>query len=117
MADKHVQDSYLGSLIVAKQVKRRRQESDARRKQYSYYYYIKVGTKREDVCRSAFCNLHAIGRSHVMRIAQVCASGCFLKKDGHGTHHNRPNKISEATVATVAEHILLPSNKFTLFKK
>lgn len=105
MEDKDVQDSYLGTLIDAKKISRRRKTTVTETKMYSYHYNIKFATKTIKVCRTAFCSLHAIHKSRVLRICQFRATGNLLEKDARGRHHNRSNKIPEELVAQVHDHI------------
>ncbi|CAG9763718.1 unnamed protein product [Ceutorhynchus assimilis] len=105
MQDKNIQDSYLGALIDVKKVVRRRKTTEVEKKIYSYYYHVKVGPKSVKVCRTAFCSLHGIHKSRVLRICHSRASGSLLEKDKRGKHQNRPNKVPDEVVATVKNHI------------
>ncbi|CAG9827326.1 unnamed protein product [Diabrotica balteata] len=105
--DKTKQDMYLGGLISVSKVQRKRPTTgEEREKNSTYKYKLRVGSQETTVCKKAFCSLHGVSKNRVSQIVKNLTLGSIMSpSDKRGKHSNRPNKISEARIAQIEEHI------------
>ena len=54
--------------------------------------------------QKTFCDLHAVGKRRVEKLAEKILSGMILSSDERGKH-NRPKKIPEEIKEQIKEHI------------
>ena len=109
---KDLQDSYLCSFIICKPVLRRRsrkedQESQPNNSSYSYIIKFMKDETLESltVCYKAFLSLFGITPRRVQTLKQALLTTGLPPTDKRGTHHNRPNKMSNDTESAVLDHI------------
>lgn len=101
---KNEQDMYLQGLITCKEIKQRRpRNNEAMARQHSFDYYVLVREVRTAVCRSAFCNLHAVTAERVKRIRNLLAQG-RRPVDMRGKSRSS-NAMKNSEVLSVMEHI------------
>lgn len=111
IGDKHKQDIYLAGLIKGKQVARRRPKQNVnakRTRNFSNVYTIKCGTGDRKVCKKAFASIHGISLKRVQNIAAHLnqTDSITAPNDQRGKHANRPNRVPDAIVEQVHNHIL-----------
>lgn len=99
------QNKYLYGMIVKEDVHRRRVTSGSRRSvTFRYYVRGKDGNCFE-LCKKAFCEVHAIRKKRVELLGKRLCSGSLFTEDGRGKHKNRPQAISEEIKERIREHI------------
>lgn len=77
-----------------------------RHRELSYQYHIIVNTRKVNVCKLAFINLHQITNSKVDHILRQVRMGlCNALPSAQGKHDNRPHKLPQEKKAQVMVHI------------
>ncbi|KAJ8897518.1 hypothetical protein PR048_002865 [Dryococelus australis] len=124
IGDKIAQDSYLSGLIQPRKISRTEDDVEPgeaeylydpgtssaadpkqKKKSHSYYYKIYVGSKTAVVCKTAFCNLHAVDKCRVHKLAIHAATNVSPRVDQRVRHSNRPQKITDKTHKQIEDHI------------
>ena len=103
------QNKYLFGLIercTPRQQRRRRSMGKPRSNTYCYFLRNVTGEKIQ-VCKDAFCQVHAIGKRRIEIVTAKLASGVFFSGNNRGLHDNRPHAIPDEIKAQVREHIEL----------
>ena len=99
------QNKYLYGLIRKKIVKRRTRGA-ARPRSHTLSYHVRLRDgSHVQVCKHAFCDLHAIGKRRVENLVAKLTAGVLVATDQRGKHKNRPHATSEATKQKIREHI------------
>ena len=57
------------------------------------------------VCKKAFCDVHAVGKRRIERLVEKLSAGVLVASDQRGRHTSRPHAITEELKQTVREHI------------
>jgi len=100
--DEH--NKYLYGLIEKKDIQRHRTQKPFKRHNFTYSICLHNG-KHLQVCKKTFCDLHAVGKRRVEKLAEKILSDAILSSDERGWHHNHPKKIKEETKERIKEHI------------
>lgn len=66
---------------------------------------MRNGTEHHKICKSAVLSIFAISKSRLERVASHLKTSCTAPLDRRGTHGNRPNKLENAVLMQIAEHI------------
>ena len=99
------QNKYLYGLIRKKSVRRRTQAA-ARPRSHTISYHVRLRDgSHVQVCKKAFCDLHAIGKRRVENLVDKLTAGVLVASDQRGKHKNRPHAISEEAKRKIREHI------------
>ena len=101
------QNKYLFGLIercTPKQSRQRRSTGKPRSNTYRYFVRNARGEKIQ-VCKNAFCEVHAIGKRRVEVLSTKLASGVLFSGENRGLHRNRPHTITDEVKVQVREHI------------
>lgn len=105
------QNTYLFGIIKSIGKKRnypkktKRQESS---RSTTFKYYVKIKGRDQEVCKEEFLSTHGL-QNNKRRVYNVCKQirdGFNTpKSDGRGKHRNRRNRLPDAMVQSVHEHI------------
>ncbi|KAL1516294.1 hypothetical protein ABEB36_000213 [Hypothenemus hampei] len=107
------QNLYLGGLISHRPVKRHRSrkmnDEDVNYHSASYTYKIRILRDNKSIevpiCYKAMLSLHGISAKRLQNIQDQLRIDGHVKSDGRGKHLNRRNKLPQATLDAVFEHI------------
>lgn len=99
------QNQYLLGLLRKEAVKRKTRGTTTQRSNtITYQIRGKNGTYVQ-VCKTSFCDVHAIGKRRVEGLAEKLVSGELPAIDGRGKHSNRRHTIPEERKDKAREHI------------
>lgn len=107
LADHDSQNKYLFGLIERSSPKQRRPRgaTNAPRGNVFYYFVRLREGDRINVCKQAFCQIHAIGKRRVEVLCKKVVSGVLFSGDNRGKHKNRPHAICNELKTQIREHI------------
>ena len=104
LSNHDTQNKYLFGLIKKAEVKRRRAKGGSTRSAV-FHYYVRLSNGEEtEVCKGAFCQVHAVGKKRVENLAKKLGES-LIPSDDRGKHKNRPHTIPESTKDKIREHI------------
>lgn len=103
---KDEQDIYLQQLIEKKYVRshRPRKEDSSISREYSFKYFIELVTKKQVVCKKAFCSIYGVTNARVKRLLKL-KSRSITPHDRRGKHPKK-NTIPPNVLKKIHDHIM-----------
>ena len=104
------QNQYLLGLIRREKVQRKKLREAGRActraRSHSFAYHVRLQDGNQvQVCKKTLCDLHAIGKRRLEKLASKMTAGALVASDGRGKHRNRPHSIPEEVKHKIREHI------------
>lgn len=102
---KDEQDTYLLGLMECREIARSRPKEERKKiKTKTFSYFVRKGSERHPVCKTAFLHLHSITNSRLQRLNKLLVSG-QSPRDLRGKHNHRPHVLPSDIVAKIKQHI------------
>ncbi|KAK4317767.1 hypothetical protein Pmani_011165 [Petrolisthes manimaculis] len=102
MASHNTQSSYIAKHILSKEVNRRYSGPNSKRN-VTYEYFVTVNKKDIVVCKTCFCNIHAISKKRVENVLSKVGSTGVAPVDQRGASAS-VNKTHDDVLQNVQDH-------------
>ncbi|KAK4313325.1 hypothetical protein Pmani_015313 [Petrolisthes manimaculis] len=103
MASHNTQSSYIAKHILSKEVNRRYSGPNSKRN-VTYEYFVTVNKKDIVVCKTCFCNIHAISKKRVENVLSKVGSTGVAPVDQRGASAS-VNKTHDDVLQNVQDHV------------
>ncbi|KAK4327432.1 hypothetical protein Pmani_002096 [Petrolisthes manimaculis] len=103
MASHNTQSRYIAKHILSKEVSRRYSGPNSKRN-VTYEYFVTVNKKDIVVCKTCFCNIHAISKKRVENVLSKVRSTGVAPVDQRGASAS-VNKTHEDVLQIVQDHV------------
>lgn len=99
------QNKYLYGLIRRETIKYRTRGAQ-KPQSHAFTCHIRLNDGSDiQVCKKTFCDLYAVGKRRVEKLADQLSTGVQIASDKRGKHKSRPHAIPEELKKQVREHI------------